>query len=121
MLEDYQRLMSQDMEEKMRLKRRAENLEIYKIDRTFDTTEKAAENIRGANGILGTMVGLGMVQPLGNSMANMMNNIVPNVQSTENNKENVIKLLKELGELKEAGLLTEEEFTLKKKDLLSRI
>ena len=35
----------------MRLKRRAENLEVYKVERTFDTTEKkAAENIGGGIG-----------------------------------------------------------------------
>lgn len=122
-LEDYQRLMSQDMEERMRLKRRAENLEIYKIDRTFDTTEKAAENLGGGgNGILGTMVGLGMAQPLGNAMGNMMNNIVPNIEpSASMNKDDIIKLLKDLGALKVAGVLTEEEFAEKKKELLSRI
>jgi membrane protease subunit (stomatin/prohibitin family) len=121
-LNDYQRLMSQDMEERMRLKRRAENLNIYKIDRSFDTVEKAAGNIGGGNGILGTMVGLGMVQPLGNAMGNMMSNITPNVQPPMNmNKDEIIKLLKELGELKAAGVLTEEEFSEKKKDLLSKI
>ena len=119
---DYQRLMSQDMEERMRLKRRAENLEIYKIERSFDTTEKAAENIGGGDGtgnILGTMVGLGMVQPLGNAIGGMVGNIAPNVQPI--NKDEVIKLLKDLGDLKAAGILTEEEFTEKKKELLSKI
>jgi hypothetical protein len=125
---DYQRLMSQDMEERMRLKRRAENLEMYKIERSFDTTEKAAENIGGgdggAGGILGTMVGLGMVNPLAQTMGNMMQNVVPNVapqQTIQMNKDEVIKLLKDLGELKLAGILTEEEFAEKKKELLSKI
>jgi membrane protease subunit (stomatin/prohibitin family) len=122
-LEDYQRLMSQDMEERMRLKRRAENLDMYRIDRSFDTVEKAAENIRGGEtGILGTMVGLGIVQPLGQAMGNMMNNIVPNVQQPISiNKDEVIKMLKDLSELKKAGVLTEEEFVEKKKELLSKI
>ena len=121
-VEDYQRLMSQDMEERMRLKRRAENLDMYKIERSFDTTEKAAENIGGGNGILGTMVGLGMVQPLGNAIGNMMGNITPNVQPQATmNKDEVIKLLKDLGDLKTAGILTEEEFAEKKKELLSKI
>ena len=122
-VEEYQRIMSQDMEERMRLKRRAENLEIYKIERSFDTTEKAAENIGsgdgGAGGILGTMVGLGMVQPLGNAIGGMVGNITSNVQPIS--KDEVIKLLKDLGELKVAGILTEEEFTEKKKELLSKI
>ncbi|MDR3236742.1 MAG: SPFH domain-containing protein [Prevotellaceae bacterium] len=121
-VEDYQRLMSQDMEERMRLKRRAENLDMYKIERSFDTTEAAAGGIGGGDGILGTMVGLGMVQPLGNAIGGMMNNITPNVQqSIATSKDEIIKLLKELGELKAAGILTEEEFAEKKKELLSKI
>jgi membrane protease subunit (stomatin/prohibitin family) len=125
-VEDYQRLMAQDMEERMRLKRRAENLDIYKIERSFDTTEKAAGNIGGGDGgagsILGTMVGLGMVNPLAQTMGNIMQNVTPNLQQpAQVNKEEVIKLLKELGDLKNAGILTEEEFTEKKKELLSKL
>jgi len=127
-VEDYQRLMSEDMEERMRLKRRAENLEMYKVERSFDTTEAAASNIGGGNGgaggILGTMIGLGMVNPLAQTMGNMMQNVVPNVsqnQTTQMNKDEVIKLLKDLGELKISGVLTDEEFAEKKKELLSKI
>lgn len=129
-VDDFHRLMSQDMEERMRLKRRAENLEVYKVERTFDTTEKAAENIGGGiggeGGILGTVVGLGMATPIANTMGNLMNNTTQNIQQNQNNnsgvnKDEVLKLLKELGELKTAGILTEEEFTEKKKELLSKL
>lgn len=129
-VDDFHRLMSQDMEERMRLKRRAENLEVYKVERTFDTTEKAAENIGGGiggeGGILGTVVGLGMATPIANTMGNLMNNTTQNIQQNQNNntgvnKDEVLKLLKELGELKAAGILTEEEFTEKKKELLSKL
>lgn len=129
-VDDFHRLMSQDMEERMRLKRRAENLEVYKVERTFDTTEKAAENIGGGiggdGGILGTVVGLGMVTPIANTMGNLMTNTTQNIQQNQNNnagvnKDEVLKLLKELGELKTAGILTEEEFTEKKKELLSKL
>jgi hypothetical protein len=41
----YQKLMSEDAAERMRLKRRAENLEMYRIERSFDTAEAAAENM----------------------------------------------------------------------------
>jgi membrane protease subunit (stomatin/prohibitin family) len=125
---DYQRLMSQDMEERMRLKRRAENLEMYKVERSFDTTEAAASHIGGgdggAGGILGAMVGLGMVNPLAQTMGNMMQNVVPNVtqqQTAQMSKEEIVKLLKDLGDLKSVGILTEEEFAEKKKELLSKI
>jgi uncharacterized membrane protein len=91
--------------------------------RILGTTEKAAENIGGGDGgagsILGTMVGLGMVNPLGNAIGGMMGNITSNVQPIS--KDEVIKLLKELGELKTAGILTEEEFAEKKKELLPKI
>ena len=41
----YQKLMSEDTAERMRLKRRAENLEVYRIERSFETAETAAENM----------------------------------------------------------------------------
>lgn len=129
-VEDFHRLMSLDMEERMRLKRRAENLEVYKVERTFDTTEKAAENIGGGisgeGGILGTVVGLGMAMPIANTMGNLMNSTVQNIQQnqisdTVMNKNEVLKLLKELNDFKIAGILTEEEFADKKKELLSKL
>jgi len=78
---DFHRIMSEDMEERMRLKRRAENLEVYRTERTFDTTQKAAESMghtgNGGGGmssdILGTVVGLGMAMPLAGTMSNVMN------------------------------------------------
>ncbi len=81
-VEDYQRIMSEDMEEKLRLKRRAEQLNVYKVERTFDTTEAAATNIgggeggdgSGGSGILGTVVGLGMAMPLANQVGGMVQN-----------------------------------------------
>jgi membrane protease subunit (stomatin/prohibitin family) len=72
--------MSEDMEERLRLKRRAEQLNVYKVERTFDTTEAAATNIGGGesggdgSGILGTMVGLGMAMPLANQVGGMVQN-----------------------------------------------
>jgi len=127
--EDYHRLMSQDMEERMRLKRRAENLDVYKTERTFDTTEKVAENIGSSGiggdtgGIVGTLIGLGMATPIANTMAHTVSNVTSNIQQPlpPPNKDDIIQLLQKLGELKTAGILTDEEFTEKKKELLSKI
>lgn len=126
-ISQFQKLMSEDLEERMRLKRRAENLEIYKVERSFDTTEKAAENIGGgegggAGGILGTMVGLGMVNPIAEQMGSMMaKNTTGSVNSETNSNEDTIKLLKQLGELKKSGIITEEEFASKKQELLEKL
>ena len=67
-----------------------------------------------------------MATPIANTMGNLMNNTTQNIQQNQNNntgvnKDEVLKLLKELGELKAAGILTEEEFTEKKKELLSKL
>ena len=132
-VEDYHRLMSQDIEERMRLKRRAENIDIYKVERQFDTTEKAAENmgggIGGDSGILGMIVSMGMAQPLANTMAGVVGNALQNqtaqsqtpLKTEHLDEDKIFKKLKELGELKTAGILTEEEFSEKKKELLSKI
>ena len=124
----FQQIMAEDVAERMRLKRRAENLEIYKVERSFDTTEKAAENIgggeSGAGGILGTMVGLGMVNPIAEQMGNMMSRNTGDTKTeadAASENEDTIKLLKQLGELKEAGILTEEEFSEKKNELLDKL
>jgi len=123
---EYQRLMSQDMEERMRLRRRADNLEIYKIERSFDTTEKAAENIGGGDGgagsILGTMVGIGMAQPLANTMANMMSNVTPNVQQTaQTSIDEIDKKMTMLKKWHEEGKLTDKQYEEKTNELLSKI
>ena len=125
-VEEYQRLMAQDMEERMRLKRRAENLDIYKTERSFDTAERAAENIGGGDGgagnILGTMVGLGMVNPLAQTMGNMMNNVTTSTQqSAPMSLEDMEKRMVMLTKWKNEGSITEEEFNEKKKELLSKI
>jgi membrane protease subunit (stomatin/prohibitin family) len=124
----YQKMMGEDAEERLRLKRRAENLEIYKVERSFDTTEKIAENMGGGFGdggnIVGTMIGMGMVNPIANQMGNMMqNNLSGSSQNTSSQMTNdeIIKLLEQLGKLKADGILTEDEFNEKKKELLSQL
>jgi membrane protease subunit (stomatin/prohibitin family) len=63
-------------------------------------------------------------------MANMMMKNMENKPNTQNqppagdkemSRDDVMKLLKDLGELKATGILTEEEFNEKKKDLLARL
>jgi membrane protease subunit (stomatin/prohibitin family) len=125
-VEQYQKLMAEDAAERMRLKRRAENLEVYKLERSFDTSEKVAENMGGGLGgdggnLIGTMVSMGMVNPLANQMGNIMQSSNPNPQHTTINNEAVFEDLKKLGELKTAGILTDQEFNDKKKELLSKI
>lgn len=124
----YQKLMSEDTAERMRLKRRAENLEVYRIERSFDTAETAAENMGGGLGgdggnLIGTMVSMGMVNPIANQMGNIMQSTMPNAQNStiSNNNDKVFEDLKKLGELKAMGVLTEEEFNEKKKELLNKI
>ena len=123
----FQKIMAEDVDERMRLKRHADNLETYKVERSFDTTEKAAENIGGgegggAGGILGTMIGLGMVNPIAQQMGDMMaKNTTGAANASVSSNGNTIELLKQLGELKDAGILTEEEFTEKKKELLDNL
>jgi len=122
----YQKLMTEDAAERMRLKRRAENLEVYRIERSFDTAETAAENMGGGIGgeggnLIGTMVSMGMVNPLANQMGNILQSSMPNTQNTSSNNDKVFEDLKKLGELKAMGVLTEEEFNNKKIELLTKI
>lgn len=127
-IEDYQRIMSEDTQERMRLKRRADNLEVYKVERSFDTSEKVAENMGGGLGeggnLIGTMIGMGMVNPIANQMGNILQNNTQATNPTNNSQvsnDDIIKLLEQLGKLKASGILTEDEFNDKKKELLTKI
>ena len=91
--------------------------------------EKVAENMGGGLGgdggnLIGTMIGMGMVNPLANQMGNIMQgntmNTTPQANASNDNDE-IFEDLKKLGELKAAGILTEEEFNDKKKELLTKI
>jgi hypothetical protein len=74
--------------------------------------------------LIGTMIGMGMVNPIANQMGNIMQNNTqatnPNNNSQVSNDE-IIKLLEQLGKLKASGILTEDEFNDKKKELLIKI
>jgi membrane protease subunit (stomatin/prohibitin family) len=129
-IEDYQRINSENYARKTELQIIANNLDPYKQKRSFDTSEKVAENMGGGIGgdggnIVGTMIGLGMSNPLANSMGAMMQqntqNALNNTQVSSTNYDEIITLLQKLGELKTLGILTEEEFNEKKKELLAKI
>jgi len=87
-LADYQRIMAEDLEERMRLKRRAENVDIFKVERSFDTSEKLAENLggtEGGSGVLGAMLGLGIATPLANSLGDSIGKGMSDVESPKQN------------------------------------
>ncbi len=69
------------------------------------------------------MIGLGMVNPIAQQMGDMMAKNTPNAHQagSVSASEEAIKLLKQLGELKDAGVLTEDEFAQKKKELLEKL
>jgi membrane protease subunit (stomatin/prohibitin family) len=129
-VEEKQRLMTEDTAERMRLKRRADNLDVYRVERSFDTSEKVAENMGGGIGgdggnIVGTMIGLGMANPLANTMGAIMHQNTQNALNSNStpiaNYDEIINLLKKLGELRDSGILTDQEFESKKLELLSKI
>ena len=80
--------------------------------------EKAAENPNGGAGEgIGAGLGFGMAQMFMNQQNQNQNAPAPQKET----KEDIINLLKELGQLKEVGVLTQEEFDTKKKELLARL
>jgi hypothetical protein len=73
--------------------------------------------------LIGTMIGMGMVNPLANQMGSLMQNstLATGPGPTPVSNDTVFDDLKKLGELKSLGVVTEEEFNEKKKELLSKI
>ncbi|MFK7922172.1 MAG: SPFH domain-containing protein [Bacteroidia bacterium] len=82
--------------------------------------EKSAENPGGGNAGMDMGAGMAMGQMMMNQMGQASapsGNAAPAGES----KEDIMSLLKQLGELKEAGILTDEEFAAKKTELLAKL
>ncbi|MDX1908975.1 MAG: SPFH domain-containing protein [Bacteroidia bacterium] len=84
--------------------------------------ERSAENPGGGN----TGVDMGTGFAMGQMMMNMMNQ--QNQQNQQgaqtaapSSRDEIMKTLKDLGDLKAAGILTDEEFDAKKKELLAKL
>ncbi len=90
-----------------------DDMDKFKDFQTSQAIEKAAENEGG-----GASEGIGM--GMGFGMANMLNQ-KGGGESSGASKEDILQMIKELGKLKTDGILTEEEFESKKKELLSRL
>lgn len=93
-----------------------DDLQDFNKMQTGIAIEKIADN-PGAGDTAGLGVGL--------LLNNMMNqNVQPEQKKAAiegANKQELLEVLKQLGDLKAAGVLTEEEFNSKKKDILSRL
>ncbi len=94
-----------------------EDMNKFQQFQNANAIEKAAENPNGGAGEgIGAGLGFGMAQMFMNQNQNQNNPNAP-----KESKADIMNMLKELGELKTAGILTEEEFTTKKKELLARL
>jgi membrane protease subunit (stomatin/prohibitin family) len=107
------------------------NLDAYMKFKTAQSIEKAAENEGGGMAGLGAGLGAGM------GIAGMMNQSFQNMNQGNNQQQGgnnqggqqqakmsadeIMSAIEKLGKLKEGGLLTQEEFDSKKKDLLSKL
>jgi len=88
------------------------NLDQYMKLKVADSLSDAAKNNGNAGAGMGLGVGLGM----GMAMPNMIQNAMQN-----NSSESVTDKLKSLKELLDLGALTQDEFDIKKKELLKQL
>jgi len=96
------------------------NLDNYLKFKTAGAIEKAAENEGGGLGAAGVGLGAGM------TMANMMGQQMSNAnqggqQQTKISADEIMSTIEKLGKMKTDGLITQEEFDAKKKDLLTKL
>lgn len=97
------------------------NLDAYMKFKTAQAMEKAAEN-EGGGGAAAMGAGLGA----GMTMANMMGQTLANSnmgsqQAPKMSMDEIMSTIEKLGKLKESGIITQEEFEAKKRDLLSKL
>ncbi len=82
--------------------------------------ENASKNPGGAGEGLGMGMGFGMANMMMQQQQQATQQNAPQGDNSQS-KEEIMKMLKDLGDLKQAGILTDEEFESKKKDLLARL
>lgn len=106
----------------------------YQQERSFDVLQTAAGNEGTAGGVMGAGLGMGMGigvgAPIGQAMGQMVNPVaspILNTQSqpTQSSTNQVsttdkLQMLKDLAELKNQGILTEDEFQSEKQKILSK-
>jgi len=104
---------------------RANNNEDF-VTRAVDAVEDAGANV--CENVREKYEEAGGAEGIKNDIAEKAKNAaagakekVNSTKSRMTEKENPVELLKKLGELKEQGLITEEEFNEKKKDILNKI
>lgn len=108
------------------------NLDQYMKFKAAQSLEKAAENEGGGMAGLGAGMGAGMM--MGNLMGGMMSGVTQQGGQQQGNQQQsgqqqeqkmsadeIMATIEKLGKMKESGLISQEEFDTKKKELLSKL
>ncbi len=105
-----------------------DNMNKFQQFQISNAIEKSAENPTGNNSGIDMGMGMGMAQMFMNQMnqnQQQNQNTPSNQQQNDSNKsmtrQEIMDTLKGLGDLKAAGILTDEEFNTKKTELLARL
>lgn len=102
------------------------NLDAYMKFKAAQSLEKAAEN-PGGGGMAGIGAGMGAGMMMANIMGQQMQGATQQPQNQPQQPEQkmsadeVMSTIEKLGKMKEMGLITQEEFDTKKKDLLAKL
>lgn len=127
---EMQRKMQEQMLELQKLKAKAEMSQNMEDMQKFLQLQQGImmENMAnnpGGGGMMGNMMqgmmGMNLANQMMNQPAQQNQQQPPAPPANAMSKEQVMATLKELGELKAAGILTDEEFNAKKAELLSRL
>jgi len=94
----------------------------YRMKRTFDTLEKAAENEGGTAGaLLAGGVGVGMGVGAGASIGSGLGEMLSSKTESSSGKASAEERMKSLNQLLNSGLITQEEFNDKRKKIIDEI
>jgi membrane protease subunit (stomatin/prohibitin family) len=102
------------------------NLDAYMKFKAAQSLEKAAEN-EGGGGMAGMGAGMGAGMLMANMMGQSMQNMNQGQQGGQQQAapkmsvDEIMSAIEKLGKMKEAGLITQEEFDTKKKELLAKM
>ncbi len=115
--EDLQKILDQ----KIGMGMVGQNMGQFMQYQTAQAIPKLAEGMGGGSGIAGEAVGLGAGVALGQVMAQQLGQGLQGGGGAGVKPDEVMATLERLGDLKAKGILTEEEFSAKKAELLKKL
>jgi membrane protease subunit (stomatin/prohibitin family) len=135
--EEFRRIKIADTEEKKRLARRSENLDVFKVEESYKTQQEIAKNMGGGAGEGSSLMAMIIQMQMASQMAIQMKDALNTTQTSSSNSNQlnsnlnntsplelysgIVSRIDQIANLHASGKISEEELAFMKKELLNKL